>query len=159
MRLDGAESAPLTAKEREKIGRRARIKAAFDLFDKETSIGFSNNKSNIDSKISEKAKDTFSPEFINRIDGVVVFKTFSKDHIKFILKSHIKSFILKLKKKGIKLVIGDDIVNRLSDLAFAEKMGARPVNRLIRNKIENILSKKILKKKKGLIKLDLTDID
>lgn len=130
-----------------------------NLFDKETSIGFSNNKSNIDSKISEKAKDTFSPEFINRIDGVVVFKTFSKDHIKFILKSHIKSLVLKLKKKGIKLVIGDDIVNRLSDLAFAEKMGARPVNRLIRNKIENILSKKILKKKKGLIKLDLTDID
>ena len=130
-----------------------------DLFDKETSIGFSNNKSNIDSKISEKAKDTFSPEFINRVDGVVVFKAFSKDHIKFILKSHIKALVLKLKKKGIKLVIGDDIVSHLSDLAFAEKMGARPVNRLIRNKIENILSKKILKKKKGLIKLDLTDID
>ena len=128
------------------------------LFEKSTSMGFNTKEENIDSRVYDLAKQTFSPEFINRIDGVMVFKGFNRSQIEFIVRARLTRLKLKLKKKGIKLSFSKSVIDHLTDLALEEKMGARPVDRLIRQKVENILSRKILQKKTGLIKLGLTDI-
>lgn len=110
--------------------------------DKMESIGFSNNseKENYNmmkDKVMESLKEHFRPEFINRIDEIIVFDILSEIAIKQIVDLRIRIVRERLLGKGITLEITDSALSFLAKEGYDPHFGARPLNRLIQNKILN----------------------
>ncbi|MDQ5954828.1 MAG: ATP-dependent Clp protease ATP-binding subunit ClpB [Patescibacteria group bacterium] len=110
--------------------------------EKMESIGFSNNSANQDysqmkEKVMESLKDHFRPEFINRLDEIIVFDILSPEAIKEIVNIRIQVVRDRLLTKGIGLNISDDALSYLAKEGYDPHFGARPLNRLIQNKILN----------------------
>lgn len=110
--------------------------------EKMESIGFSNNSntqdySNVKDKVLESLKDHFRPEFLNRIDETIVFDILSLEAIKEIVNLRIKVVKDRLLAKGINFEISDSALSYLAKAGYDPHYGARPLNRLIQNKILN----------------------
>ncbi len=110
--------------------------------EKMESIGFSNNSDKQDytatkEKVMGALKDSFRPEFLNRIDEIIVFDILSPEAIKEIVNLRIKVVEERLGAKGINLKISDEALSYLSKEGYDPHYGARPLNRLIQNKILN----------------------
>jgi ATP-dependent Clp protease ATP-binding subunit ClpC len=108
--------------------------------DKMQSIGFAHGKEADDytavkEKVMDALKDFFRPEFLNRIDDIVMFDILSKDAIKEIVKIQVDQVIERLKQKEIKLVLTEDAYNYIAEEGYNPQYGARPLRRLIQNKI------------------------
>ena len=84
------------------------------------------------------------PEFINRIDEVVVFEPLQKANLKSIVKIQLKQLEQRLNHAGIQLRIAEDALNWLAEEGYHPEYGARPLKRLIQQKVLNALSKSIL---------------
>ena len=124
--------------------------------EKMESIGFSNNseKENygqIKEKVIEALKDHFRPEFINRLDEIIVFDILSPEAIAEIVGLRIQVVKDRLLAKGIDFSINEEAINYLAKEGYDPRYGARPLNRLIQNKILNPLALHIIsnKVKKG----------
>jgi len=89
-------------------------------------------------------RKTLKPEFINRIDELIMFKPLSKKNIKGIVKIQLQILQKLLDKSEIKLYPTDEVIDELAKTGFDPQFGARPVKRLIQKKILNALSKEIL---------------
>ncbi len=89
----------------------------------------------------------FRPEFINRIDEIVVFHSLSEEHIKDIAKVQIQILISRLAKQDMKLEVSDAAIDELVKLGFDTVYGARPLKRAIQSQLENKLAKLILEGK------------
>lgn len=110
--------------------------------EKMESIGFSNNSDRQDyeatkEKVMGALKDNFRPEFLNRIDEIIVFDILSPDAIKEIVNIRVKVVEERLAGKGIGFKISDDALAYLAKEGYNPQYGARPLNRLIQNKILN----------------------
>ncbi|MBP7007141.1 MAG: AAA family ATPase, partial [Candidatus Pacebacteria bacterium] len=110
--------------------------------EKMESIGFSNKSQQEDynevkDKVAEALKDHFRPEFLNRLDEIVVFDILSKEAIKEIVDLRIKVVNDRLLQKGIMFKISDEALNYLAKEGYNPHYGARPLNRLIQSKILN----------------------
>jgi ATP-dependent Clp protease ATP-binding subunit ClpB len=110
--------------------------------EKMESIGFSNNSdkqdySNMKEKVMDALKDHFRPEFLNRLDETIVFDILSEDAILEIVSLRIKVVEERLKNKDIGLKISDEALKYLAKEGYNPHYGARPLNRLIQNKILN----------------------
>ncbi|MEI6280407.1 MAG: AAA family ATPase [bacterium] len=110
--------------------------------EKMESIGFSNNSqkedySNMKEKVMEALKDNFRPEFLNRLDEIIVFDVLSKESIQEIVKLRIKVVVDRLAGKGIGFEITEEALEYLGRVGYDPHFGARPINRLIQNKILN----------------------
>ena len=81
-------------------------------------------------------KQSFSAEFVNRLDGTIVFQPLDKEAIKEILKIQIKELETRLEEKQIKLNYGGALINTLAKLSYHPESGAREVRRIISEKIE-----------------------
>jgi hypothetical protein len=90
-------------------------------------------------------KKTFRPEFLNRVDGVVVFHALTKEQIRQIVDLMLASVTLQLKEKGIKLEVTDAAKDFLGEKGYDEIFGARPLRRVIQNMIEDKLSEAVLR--------------
>lgn len=104
-----------------------------------------------------EVKTHFRPEFINRIDEVVVFHALDEKHIKSIAQIQLKYLESRLAKMEIELQISDSALNELARAGFDPVFGARPLKRAIQSQIENPLAKNILEGKfaaKDTIKVD-----
>jgi len=117
--------------------------------EKMESIGFSNNGalqdySNMKEKVMEALKDNFRPEFLNRLDEIIVFDVLSEENIKEIVNLRIKVVIDRLLSKGINFEISDDALSYLAKTGYDPHYGARPLNRLIQNKILNPVASYII---------------
>jgi len=117
--------------------------------DKMESIGFSNNSdkqdySNMKDKVMEAMKDYFRPEFINRIDEVIVFDILSEEAIKEIVHLRIKVVQERLLAKKIDFKISEEALSYLAKEGYDPHFGARPLNRLIQNKILNPVASHII---------------
>lgn len=117
--------------------------------DKMESIGFSNNSekedySQIKEKVTEALKDHFRPEFINRLDEIIVFDILSPEAIKEIVGLRIKVVEERLLAKGIELKINEEAMDYLAKEGYNPRYGARPLNRLIQSKILNPLALRII---------------
>jgi ATP-dependent Clp protease ATP-binding subunit ClpB len=99
------------------------------------------------SKSKELMSRYFAPEFINRIDEVIPFAPLSMDDIKVICKIQLKKVISLLNDKNISIQISDDAESWLSSTGYDPIFGARPLKRLIQNKILNPLATYILENK------------
>lgn len=112
-------------------------------------VGFSTETDedmNISDVITKALKNTFRPEFINRIDEKVVFKTLTEDNISEIVDIHIKKLENRMNERGnYKLSISKKMKKFLLKESYNEEYGARPVIRAITKYIQNPASKSVLK--------------
>ncbi len=102
---------------------------------------------------TEKAKDevlqllkqTVRPEFINRIDDIVMFTPLTQDNIKQIVRLQLNSIIKLVARENIILEATDEAINYLAERGYDPQFGARPVKRVLQKEVMNALSKEILK--------------
>lgn len=95
-------------------------------------------------EVLEMLKKTIRPEFLNRIDEIIMFSPLRKDEIKQIVNLQINSVKHMLAHNGIELDVTEDALNLLTDEGYDPEFGARPVKRVIQREILNQLSKDIL---------------
>jgi ATP-dependent Clp protease ATP-binding subunit ClpB len=89
-------------------------------------------------------KKSVRPEFINRIDEIIMFRPLSKSDIRKIVSIQFKLVQKRLEESGIKLDVSDGALDRLAKMGFDPQFGARPLKRVIQREILNELSKQIL---------------
>ena len=128
-----------------------------------TGVGFGtktrteNDQENMKSVIENALKKAFAPEFLNRIDDVVIFNSLSKDDIHKIIDIELDKLFSRINGLGYKVQLTTKAKNYIADKGFDEKYGARPLNRAIQKYIEDPLAEEIIQKsvKEGdVIKLD-----
>ncbi len=115
---------------------------------------------NAKTEVMDAIHHAFKPEFINRIDEIVVFNPLGKDQVKSIVHLQLDTLAQRLEKKGITLSWTGEVEDYISEVGFDPDFGARPIRRAIQNEIENALSRSILSgevKKNGLIDVVLKD--
>ena len=125
-----------------------------ELIRKESTIGFVSRSDEtkaaqlsyekMKERLLEELKKTFRPEFLNRIDGVVVFHALTKDHIRQIVDLMLSQVRAQLVEKDIKLEVTDAARDFLGEKGYDPTFGARPLRRVIQNMIEDPLSDAIL---------------
>ena len=96
-------------------------------------------------KIKETLKQSFRPEFLNRIDDTIIFQQLTRDHLGRIAEIQIKHLRARLADRDMTLTLTDAARDRLATDGFDPMYGARPLKRLIQQEIENPLAKRILK--------------
>lgn len=89
-------------------------------------------------------KATIRPEFLNRVDEIILFKPLTQTEIRAIVDLQLQSLISKVERNNIKLIIDNDVKDWLGKLGFDIAFGARPLKRTIQKHITNVLSEKIL---------------
>lgn len=115
----------------------------------QSALGFGDNTDenlNIEELVMEDLKKTFKPEFLNRIDEIIVFNRLEKDDIKEIAKRMLKTLTKRLAEMDIKLSFTDEAISAIADAGFDNVYGARPLRRAIQQKIEDPLSELMLEK-------------
>ena len=95
-------------------------------------------------EVFDLLKKTIRPEFLNRIDEIIMFKPLSKDEIKDIVKLQFRVIQKMLDKNGIKISATNKAIDEISEMGFDPQFGARPIKRVIQRHILNELSKMIL---------------
>ncbi len=98
----------------------------------------------IESKINEALKQTFRPEFLNRIDETVLFHSLGKEHIEQIAEIQIRQLSQRLEDREMTLQITDAAKELICELGFDPSFGARPLKRFIQQHLENGLAQRIL---------------
>lgn len=86
----------------------------------------------------------FAPEFLNRIDDVIVFNSLKKDDINKIVKLELDKLINRLRNMKYNVSYEDSVIDYIAKVGFDEQYGARPIKRAIQDKIEDLISEKIL---------------
>ena len=102
---------------------------------------------NIKNTIEKSLKKAFSPEFLNRVDEIVVFNSLEKEDLKRIITIEIDKLKNRLKELGYKLKITTKALNFLCEKGFDKKYGARPLKRAIQNYVEDLIAEEIVKSK------------
>jgi hypothetical protein len=97
-----------------------------------------------DGVIQDSLKKSFSPEFLNRIDDIIVFKSLDKENIKKIVDLPLKDVIKRVDEMGYVLVIDESLKEFLIEKGYDEKYGARPLNRVIQKYVEDPVAEKVL---------------
>ncbi|MBC8046709.1 MAG: AAA family ATPase, partial [Fimbriimonadaceae bacterium] len=95
-------------------------------------------------EVMEMLRKTIRPEFLNRIDEIIMFKPLMKSEIKGIVEIQLKALQKMLSERGIQIDFSDELIVWLAEEGFDPQFGARPLKRVIQKEIVNALSKKIL---------------
>ncbi len=116
---------------------------------KRKTLGFANSDTdprdgNIKEIVLDELKKVFKPEFINRVDDIIVFNKLKHDDIKKIAGNMLDALAQRLKAMDITLEFTEAAKDKLADEGFDDTYGARPLRRTIRSKIEDAVSEKIL---------------
>jgi ATP-dependent Clp protease ATP-binding subunit ClpC len=120
-----------------------------DLINRSTEVGFGSVEgipdfSIVQSKIEQAVKKHFKPEFINRIDGMVIFKSLDKESLQKVVLLEFSKLQKRLDDKQIKLNLSEKARDFLVSKGFQPEMGARPVRRTIEEFVEDALAEKLL---------------
>ena len=109
----------------------------------------SKNDSHIELKkvINEELRKFFKPEFLNRLDEIVIFNHLDKKELEKIAKIEFKNLEQRLLKNNLKMKISEDAIKLLIDKSFDHDYGARPIKRIIKKEIETEIANKILMNK------------
>jgi ATP-dependent Clp protease ATP-binding subunit ClpC len=117
----------------------------------------SQESKNIRSTIEKSLKKAFSPEFLNRIDEIVIFNSLEKEDLKKIISIELEKLKSRIKDLGYEIKISKKAVNFLCEKGYDKKYGARPLKRAIQNYIEDLIAEEIVQsklKKGNNIKID-----
>ncbi|MDD4074383.1 MAG: AAA family ATPase [Candidatus Pacebacteria bacterium] len=120
-----------------------------DIIAKEAPLGFVDNakvskKEGLKSKVQDALKEKFRPEFINRIDEIVIFDYLGAEEIKQIVDLELKKVQKRLEKKEIKITVSDKAKQLLAEKGFDPSLGARPLKRIIQKLILDPMAFKIV---------------
>ncbi len=114
-------------------------------------VGFKQDKSEVDREyetmkenVQSKLRDTFRPEFLNRLDETIVFHALSEEHIREIVELMINELEDRLAEKDISIKVSQEAKQYIAEKGYDKEFGARPLRRTIRNLIEDPLSDKFL---------------
>ena len=93
----------------------------------------------------DEVKKRFKPEFINRIDEIIIFRTLDKEQVRGIARLLLAKLADRVKKaQDIELDFSDEVIEFVAEKGYDIKYGARPVKRVIRTEIEDVLSGDLL---------------
>ena len=95
--------------------------------------------------ISKSLKNTFNPEFLNRLDDIIIFEDLEPNDIKKIVKIELGHLCDRLKDKKYSIKFGPSVVDHICEIGYDKKFGARPLKRAIQSEIEDFISGEILK--------------
>lgn len=97
--------------------------------------------------VMDEMKKAFRPEFLNRIDDIIVFAHLSKEELRQIVDLMLKDLVKRLSERGLSIEVTDEVKDSLAKEGYSEAYGARPLRRLIQKKIEDVLAEEILTNK------------
>ena len=103
-----------------------------------------NNDDNYKDKVEEAVRHTFKPEFINRIDEIIVFKPLDKEVVHEILNNIIKNIELRLRDKQLTLTVSDRAKEFIIENSFDVNFGARPIKRYVSRNIETLIANALI---------------
>jgi ATP-dependent Clp protease ATP-binding subunit ClpC len=125
-----------------------------DMIKRQTSLGFQLKRDEVveeklsydemRKKLSESLKHAFRPEFINRLDSVIIFRSLNRDDIEKIVALEIDKVAQRLKEHNLTLKATPVALSVLADLGYDAEFGARPLRRIIQQKVEDPLSDRLL---------------
>ena len=118
------------------------------------------NKEDSNKLVMETLKHTFRPEFINRIDEIIIFKSLGKDVVYNILDKVIRETEMRLKNINLKIELTDSAKEFIIENSYEEAFGARPIKRYVTHNIETLIADKIVRdelKPNSKIIIDLKD--
>ncbi len=95
--------------------------------------------------VQEALKARFLPEFLNRIDDIVIFHPLRRDEIRHIVKLQLESLSQRLANSGLKLAVSEAAIDRVADAGYDPMYGARPLKRVIQSEIQNPLATSLLR--------------
>ncbi len=119
-----------------------------------------NLSANIDELINQELKSNFKPEFLNRLDEIIIFEPLKKETLLKVVDLQLNSLRERLEAKGIKLEINNDVLFLITELGYNPSYGARPLKRVIQKELESEIAKYILKgkyKEGSTIKIEKKD--
>jgi len=96
-------------------------------------------------RVLEEAKKVFRPEFLNRLDDLIVFRSFTKPDLIQILSLEVEKVLARLRKKNLKLQLDDSAKEFLVEKGYDPQYGARPMRRAVERFFEDPLAEEILK--------------
>lgn len=110
--------------------------------------------------LTAKLREKFKPELLNRIDQVVIFESLSKQSVLKISGLMLDSFVKRVSKKNIKLIISNEARNLICELGYDEEYGARPIKKVIDKKIKDVLANMIIRgdvQENSVVQIDAND--
>ncbi len=125
------------------------------------SLGFNQTSKNQDDRVLYALKEYFKPEFLNRIDEIIVFHELSKNEIKQIVSLMISEINLELKSMKTSVELSEAAKEYIADIGYDPKYGARPLRRAIQRNVENKIAEMVLKHEKlndKIIYVDYKDV-
>lgn len=114
-----------------------------DLIDNITTDGTINKE--VKDRVENRLKDYFRPEFLNRIDDIIVFSPLTENQIIKIIEISMKGIEKRLADRNIQLILRDDAKKKIANEAYEPAYGARPVKRYLQKHIETLLAEKIIR--------------
>ena len=121
-----------------------------EILQKNVSLGFGSmvtdeeDYDQIKSKITDEAKKMFKPEFLNRLDDLVIFRKLNKEHIKEIADLEIQKLRHRVRSKGFKIRVSAKVKEFIIEKGYDDKFGARPLRRAVEKHLEDTLAEAIL---------------
>lgn len=120
-----------------------------DIIAKEAKLGFvgdeeSGQKENLKEKVLASLRENFRPEFLNRVDEIIIFNYLGKPEIKKIVDLELSKVAIRLKKKKIEISLSEEAKEFLAEKGFDQNLGARPLKRVIQREVLDTLSLKII---------------
>ena len=103
------------------------------------------NEKEIKDAVMGELHNTFRPEFLNRVDDIIVFQRLTKENIKEIASRLLAVLQKRVEDMGIEVTFSDEAVSKIADAGFDDVYGARPLKRAIQSRIEDALSEEMLK--------------
>ena len=117
-----------------------------------TSLGFVTDRSQgsslrndeIEGRVMDEVKRTFQPEFLNRLDEIIVFRQLEKEDVKKIAAHMAEKFTERMEKQGVHLHISEEAVDVLAEKGYDPRYGARPLRRTLQSTLQNLVADKML---------------
>lgn len=117
------------------------------------------NKDNANELVMQELRSTFKPEFINRIDEIIIFNSLTKDVVYDILNKIIKDIEYRLRDKNIKINVTDKVKEFIVNASYDEKYGARPIKRYVQRNVETLIAEAIINDKISFGSTITIDVD
>ncbi len=120
-----------------------------DLIKKQGDMGFSPRKDDMNydalkQRLLDETKKVFRPEFLNRVDDIIVFHPLTRQDLEQIINIELKEVKERLKDKKIEIILSEEVLRFLIDQGYDPVFGARPLKRTIQRYVENVLAEEIL---------------
>ncbi len=117
------------------------------------------NKDNANELVMQELRSTFKPEFINRIDEIIIFNSLTKDVVYDILNKIIKDIEYRLRDKNIKINVTNKAKEFIVNASYDEKYGARPIKRYVQRNVETLIAEAIINDKISFGSTITIDVD